>query len=87
MMDLTNRRLPNVVEINGSLYSIYTDLYSISKLEAILTSWGGKIGVVLFVLISGYFLENSKFKIINSRFVFANSMGATNCFTYVNSLN
>ena len=25
MMDLTNRRLPNVVEINGSLYSIYTD--------------------------------------------------------------
>lgn len=25
MMDLIKRRLPNVVEINGSLYSIYTD--------------------------------------------------------------
>ena len=25
MMDLTKRGLPNVVEINGKLYSIYTD--------------------------------------------------------------
>ena len=44
-------------------FSLYSGIKDISKTTYYLCEWGGKIGVELFLIISGYFMVKSKFKI------------------------
>ena len=56
-------RIILMILITMSHYSLYTNLTSISKSTSIIVVWGGKVGVELFLIISGYYLTNSNFKI------------------------
>ena len=42
---------------------IYYNDYGIKKIIVSFVLYGGKIGVILFILISGYYMVDSKFKI------------------------
>lgn len=44
-------------------FSLYSGIKEISKTTYYLCEWGGKIGVEIFLIISGYFMVKSKFKI------------------------
>ena len=44
-------------------FSLYSGIKNISKTTYYLCEWGGKIGVEVFLIISGYFMVKSKFKI------------------------
>ena len=44
-------------------FSLYSSIKEISKTTYYLCEWGGKIGVEIFLIISGYFMVKSKFKI------------------------
>ena len=47
--------------VHGSILKVGS--YTINKLVALFLSIGGRVGVNLFILIMGYFMINSKFKI------------------------
>ena len=44
-------------------FSLYSGIKDISKTTYYLCEWGGKIGVEIFLIISGYFMVKSEFKI------------------------